>query len=541
MSARGRRLAAGLTGCLLAGAAAVVMDGAVPGGGGRSALFDAFRSTLSGAARAEASEAPPRIDESLVEAVEAGHREAALALIARGADVNAGGADHTTPLHWAVHRDDAALTKKLLAAGARVDAANDYGATPMSVAAAEGNADVIGLLLDAGANVDSPTPEGQTALMAVARTGRLDAARLLLEHGANVNAKEQWGGQTALMWAAAQKQPAMVQLLVQHGADVNARATVRDWQRRVTAEPRIKEMLHGGLTALLYAAREDCAECARHLVEGGADIDLTDPDGVTPLVLALINMSFDTARYLVSAGANVNLWDWWGRSPLYAAIDLDEVPKGGRQDLPPTDKTTGLEVAKMLLDRGANPNFQLKLVPPLRSIVFDRGGDSAVLNTGATPLLRAAYGGNVEAVRLLLAYHPLVNLPNLHGITPTMAAAGLGHGANPTRGRYRTEEGAIAELGLLLAAGGDVNARDADGETALHGAARKGWTQVVQYLADHGAKLNVKDASGRTALDYAAGRSATVTLTVGQFDTPKPHPETQALLEKLEKAAVHAE
>ncbi len=165
--------------------------------------------------------------------------------------------------------------------------------------------------------------EGQTALMAAARTGNVEAAEVLLKKGAKVNAVEQWGGQSALHWAAAQSQPAMVQLLVKHGADVNARGAVRDWQRRVTAEGRPKNMNHGGFTPLLFAAREGCIDCVKILLKAKADINLPDPDGMTPLNLAITNMRFDLAAVLIEAGADVNKWDFWGRTPLYSAVDLN--------------------------------------------------------------------------------------------------------------------------------------------------------------------------------------------------------------------------
>ena len=298
---------------------------------------------------------------------------------------------------------------------------------------------------------NSPNPEGQTALMAVARSGRVEAAKVLLKHGAHVNAKENWGGQSALMWAAAQSQGEMVKLLVDHGADVNARSKVHQWPRKVTAEHRPKDMNKGGFTPLLYAARVGCIDCAKYLLKAGADIDLADPDRVSPLNLALINFHFDFAAYLIKAGANVDKWDLYGRTPLYNAIDMNTLPSGGRSDVPSMDKLTGLDVARLLLNAGANPNIQLKLRPPYRNVPFDRGGD-VILSTGATPLLRAAKASDNMAIKLLLQYHALVDLPNAMGVTPLMAAAGLGQSDNPTRGRYKTEAEGI-ELRAAAAGG----------------------------------------------------------------------------------------
>src|SRR5690606_30545286 len=172
-------------------------------------------------------------------------------------------------------------------------------------AALVGNTDVVRRLLEAGAEADKPGADGQTALMIVARTGNVESARLLLEHGADPNARETWRNQTAVIWAAAQKQPAMLALLLEHGADPNARSAVNDWDRQVSAEPREMFRPHGGLTALMYAGREGCAECARVLLEGGADPDLADPRNVTPLINAINNLHFDVAAAILDGGANV--------------------------------------------------------------------------------------------------------------------------------------------------------------------------------------------------------------------------------------------
>ncbi len=451
----------------------------------------------------------------------------ALGLIAAGADVNARAPDGSTALIWAVHYDEVPLIDRLLKAHADVRAANDFGATAMSQAAIFGDTSVIEKLVRAGADVESPNADGQTALMVLARTSNVEAAEFLIRHGANVNAREQWRGQTALMWAAARSQPAMVRLLLRHHADPNARSEYNIFRRQVTAEPRVQARPAGGFTPLLYAARQGCLECAKYLVEAGADVNLTDPRGVTPLIMATENFHFDLAKYLIEKGANVNQWDWWGRTPLYEAADLDTLPYGGRPDHISLDRTTPLALMELLLDKGANPNARLRLFPPYRSLGADRGGDIA-LTTGATPLYRAARGGDVAAVKLLLAHGADVSLTNRYGDTPLMAAAGLGASKVDTRGKYITQQEAVETIDLLVAAGADVNAKDSHGDTALHGAAAWGWNDVVRCLALHHADLLAKDERGMTPADSAMGRA--VRLGRG---TPDVYPQTAALIKQL--------
>jgi ankyrin repeat protein len=501
---------------------------------------------------------------TLVEAAERGDRTAALRLLANGANPNTPGPDGTTALMWAASNDDVELVRALIRAGATVTPRNQFGTSAITEAAIVGSAPIIDVLLKAGADPNTKNPEGETPLMAVARSGKVDAARLLLEARADVDARESWGGQSALMWAAAQRQPAMVRLLVSRGADVNARGVIRQWERKVITEPRPKDMNKGGFTPLLYAAREGCVECARHLIAGGADPDLEDPERITPLNMALLNLHFEFAAFMIKAGADVDKWDLFGRSPLYMAADVSTLPvkgNGAMAVLPSEDSVTALDVARMLLDAGANPNLQLKRRPPYRDVPQDRGGDT-ILAQGATPLLRAARAGDAPFVELLLKHKALVDLPSKEGVTPLMAAAGVEFGTRVTRGRNRTTEGVLATMRLLLDAGANVNARmvaepgrnPADGlsqaatfavaqrrasqvpsalavphQTALHGAAERGLTPIVKFLAEHGADLHAKDARGRTALDLAKGVGvAGVRQAAGE-----PFPETVALLESL--------
>ncbi|MGH8216973.1 MAG: ankyrin repeat domain-containing protein [Steroidobacteraceae bacterium] len=451
----------------------------------------------------------------------------ALALIGKGANVNALAPDGTSALMWAVHYDEVPLVDRLLEAHANVRRANQFGATAMSEAATFGDTAVIEKLVRAGADVDSPNADGQTALMILARTSNVKAAEFLIRHGASVNAREQWLGQSALMWAAARRQPQMVKLLLRHHADPNARSYSNIFRRQVTAEPRVQARPAGGFTALLYAARQGCVECAKYLLEGGADANLTDPRGVTPLIMATENFHFDLAKLLIDKGANVNQWDWWGRTPLYETADLDTLPYGGRPDHVSLDNTSALDLMKLLLDEGANPNARLRLFPPYRSLGADRGGDSA-LTTGATPLYRAARAGDVDAVKLLLEHGADPTLANRLGDTPLMAAAGLGASKVDTRGKYKTEKEAVEAIDLLVAAGANVNAKDMRGDTALHGAAAWGSDDIVRCLAQHHADLLAKDARGKTPYDSAMGRG----IRLGR-GTPDVFPKTAALIKQL--------
>jgi ankyrin repeat protein len=400
-------------------------------------------------------------DLTLLSAAESGDHAAAMRLVsAKGANVNAAGPDGSTAIMYAAANGDVELVRALIKAGANVKLANQLGTSAITEAAIIGAAPILDALLKAGADPNYRTPNGETPLMAAARSGRIDAAKVLLDAGADINAKETWGEQSALMWAAAQSQADMVKFLASRGANLNDHGKVNQWERKVIQEPRPKDMNKGGFTPLHYAAREGCSACVQNLLEAGADPDSEDPDRETPLLLALENLHFDTAAVLVKGGADLDKWDLFGRSPVYMAADVSTLPtkgNGAMAVLPSADKLTAVDVARMMLERGANPNIQLKRRPPYRDVPQDRGGDT-MLAQGATPLLRAARGGDAKFVALLLEYKALVDLPSKEGITPLMAAAGVDYGLRVTRGRNRTEEGVLATMDLLIKAGANVNA-----------------------------------------------------------------------------------
>ncbi|HXA92833.1 MAG TPA: ankyrin repeat domain-containing protein [Steroidobacteraceae bacterium] len=469
-------------------------------------------------------------DPLLADAIKAGDRQSALEMLKTGADVNAAQPDGSTPLHWAVYRDDIDLVRALLERGAKANVVNLLGSTPLAEAVKVSNLDLVALLLKAGANVDTANADGETPLMLAARNGSLPIAQQLVRHGANVNAREQWRGQTALMWAAAERYSDVVELLIAHHAQVNVHAVANDWGNQITNEPRAQYRPTGGLTPLLYAARSGCLPCVQAMLKAGADINMPNPDGVTPLMVAIDNLHFDLAKYLLDRRANPHTWDWWGRTPLYFAVDMHSYPNsrgafgGPRVQVHITDKTTAMDLIKVLLAAGVNPNPQLDMHRP------GRGGNSArfvenLLNAGATPLLRAAIAQDPEACQVLLDHGALVDLPNAMGVTPLMAAAGIGISTVDPRPLWDGDmQGrALATLEVLVKAGADVNARIADtqshtariarpssvtdrqGQTALYGPINWGWTRVAQFLLDHGARVDVADAKGVTPLDALKG------------------------------------
>jgi ankyrin repeat protein len=458
----------------------------------------------------------------LADLIQDGQRAAALAAIDDGADVNATQGDGTTPLHWAVYKVDRELVAELLERGAKADVTNEYGSSPLAEAVKLGDLALVRQLLDAGADVESPNADGQTALMLAAGIGALDVAKLLVGRGADVNATEAWRDQTALMLAVDGNFPELTQFLVDSGADVNARASANDWDSQITAEPRAQYRPVGGLTTLLYAARSGCTRCVRSLLAAGADIDKPTPEGMTPLIIAIDNQAYDTARLLLDEGANPHVWDWYGRTALYVAVDMSTF-RGRLSHPTSSSETSANDVVRLLLEAGVNANAQLNMHRPSRGGNMGRFADE-LLTTGTTPLLRAAMGSDVDTVRLLLAHGALADLPNVHGMTPLMAAAGFASGRqfNAELGQAR----AIELLDVLLAAGADVNAKitdlnpltarvgrqpssvtDREGQTALYGAARLGWMNVVEHLLANGADPNVKDARGLTPIDAAMGKT----------------------------------
>lgn len=442
----------------------------------------------------------------LLEAARTADHRAAVELVRHGADVNAKEIDGSSALHWAAHFGDVELALALLAAGADAAAANRYGMTPVQLAAVNGDAALLGALLDAGADPDTVLPEGETVLMTAARTGSPDALAVLLRRGADVHARDRWHGETALIWAAAENHAAAVQVLVEHGADVDSRSAPMEYERRRAGQSILPL---GHWTPLMYAARENALAAGRALVTAGADLDLVDPDGATALVIAIINAHYEFAELLLKAGADPNVVDEAGMGPLYAAVDMHRLAVGhGRGNPTPIGLLDSVDIARLLLEHGADPNARLER--PIMQRQHTAG--DATLGEGATPLMRAAKSGDIQMLRVLLtaSADPMLTMPN--GTTALMFAAGLGwRDGSPLAPSYDqgSEAEAVASLELLLELGLDLDTTNDAGDTALHAAIGGRASEVIiRFLLERGANPLVPNEREQTPLSIAEASDA---------------------------------
>jgi ankyrin repeat protein len=505
------------------------------------------------------------------------------ALLAAHADVGQAQPDGTTALHWAASRGDAATVRALLKAGAQVDVATSTGMTPLALAANAGSSATIAALLDAGAEVNRALAHGETPLMFASRNGAPDAVELLLKRGAKLDAAENLRGTTALMWAAANSNAAAVRVLLQHGANYRLRsATAARGRGPYLAPPareRIQEFIDGtglrgavvdadtpeakrlfeervaaakrevarfdkpapyaergkdrwgGLTALIFAAREGDLESARALVAAGADVNQTSEYGWTPLLTATQDRNYQLGVWLLEHGANPNIANKGGWNPLYIATDNRNIEGGDY----PTRKPDmdHLQFIEKLLAAGANPNQRMHSSTETRTVFTNQW----LYEEGATPFLRAAQSSDLVLIKLLLRHGADPSLSTDHKVTPLMVASGIGWVEGVTFEWSRAAN--LQTVQFLLDLGADINAQDVlDGRTALMGAAHKGRNEIVQLLVDRGADLSLRDIGSRDSIHVLAGKAwqavdyADGLVRVG-VQSAIAHPDTAKLLRVL--------
>jgi ankyrin repeat protein len=533
--------------------------------------------------RSKADVNAPQLDgaTALHWAVYRGDAETADQLLRAGARPNAENRVGVTPLAMAALYGHTALVDRLLKAGADAKARGPNGETMLMYAARNGRPDVIRLLAEAGADLNAKeTIRGTTALMWAVEQKHPEAVGALLAAGADPAARSGAAGlprnylaQRVNTRAVAEAQKRRVRAVAagrtyeeqlewefENNQDLGGprNAFVPDRSRQpappagspaipepatgsATALPDDSEVVvaglvgsgGGGLTALVFAAREGDVESARRLIAAGADVNQQTEYGWTPLLTAVNNRNYRVATLLIENGADVSRANKGGWTPLYLATDNRNI-EGGDYPVPKPDMDH-LEIIELLLQRGANPNAPVKDNTLTRTIFTMQW----FFEDGATAFVRAAQSSDTALMTLLLKYGADPKIPTANGDTALTASAGIGWVDGVSYERSAAEN--LEAARMLLDLGLDPNHANREGRTPLMGAALKGRPDVIQLLVDRGARLDLRDRGSRDthipgatiagitwqALDYAEGL-----VRVG-VQSAVERPEAAALIRRL--------
>ena len=464
-----------------------------------------------------------------------------------------------TPLLIASKSGDAAMIDTLTQAGADANAPTMNGTTPLMLAAAAGKPAAVKALLAHGAHINAKEAvKGESALTFAAAFGRADVIRVLTANGADVKAT------TNAVDLAEFAKEEQERLAAERSAQTGRGSAPAGGRGGAPQGPQVAGVNRqynytelvgswGGLAPMHLAARQGEIESVKALIDAGADVNQRGAgDPVTPMLIATMNGHFDLAKYLLEKGADPNLAQNNGVAPLYAALNcqwaakaLYPQPRAYEQQHVPY-----LDLMQALLEKGADPNARLTKKVWYAQYDFDQSG---VDETGSTPFWRAAYASDVDAMKLMLKYgadpdirtmrsagrvrvgdvtRDVVDVSPMRpvavggpGVTALLAASGVGYGEGFAANHHRFAPGGMlaAVKYLVEELHADVNARDHDGNTAIHNAAARGDNEMILYLVAHGADPKFVNREGKTTVDMANGPVQRIS----------PFPDTIKLLEGM--------
>ena len=468
-----------------------------------------------------------------------------------------------TPLLIASKNGDAAMIDTLLQAGSDPNGATTNGTTALMLASAAGKLDAVTVLIGGGANVHArENVKGETALAFAAAFGRADVVRALTAAKADpmVTTKvvdlESFAREEQERFAAERAAQGRGGRGGEPGAQAAGRGAQGPQIAGVNRQYNYTELVGywGGMSPLHLAARQGHVEAAKALLDAGADVNQpVAGDKTSPMLIAIINGHFDLAKYLLDKGANPNQpQDANGATPLYAALNcqwaakaLYPQPRAYEQQ-----QLSYLDLMKALLEKGADPNARLTRKVWYSQYDFDQSG---VDEAGATPFWRAAYAADVDGMRLLLKYGADPNITTMRtpgrvrtgditrevrdvsplppvpaggpAVSALLAASGVGYGEGFAANHHRFAPGGMlaAVKFLVEELHADVNAKDHDGNTAIHNAAARGDNEMILYLVSKGADVMQVNREGKTTADMANGPVQRIS----------PFPDTIKLLEGM--------
>ncbi len=459
-----------------------------------------------------------------------------------------------TPLVLAARNGSGSMVAALLEGGADANGMMTTGTTPLMFAAAAGSVAAVETLLDAGADANAvENAQGQTPLMFAASYDRDGVIKLLVDRGADVSmatkvvdmsnrgrgfgqrnrggggqqAAQARGGRGARGGAAPDDTPDDPSRFLSASGlpSRSAPGSVIRQRETLTAEAaagrgdnrnsRITTL--GGMTPLLFAAREGFTKSAEALLAAGADVNQVSPgDKSTALLVATINGHFDLAMLLLEQGADPTLASAQGATPLYTTINVRWAPEAGYpQPEWQQNETTYLVLMQALIDQGADVDARLTNELWYTAYTFDL---SRVNPSGSTAFWRAAQVVDIDAMKFLIANGADTEIATNDNVKPIHVATGGGVHGND---EIIAPTGWLAGVEFLVeVAGAEVNPKDDSLLTPLHNAASIGETELCEYLLSKGADISAVSERGETVADMANGPRQRI----------QPFPETLALL-----------
>ena len=390
-----------------------------------------------------------------------GQNDAINVLLKAGADTNITETDGHTCLHIAVNANcGKRAVQAIIDHGADVNAINKDNETALLIACMDGKIDAINVLLEAGADTNITEPDGYTCLhKAVNANCDKRAVQALIDHGADVNAINK-DNETALLIACMHGKIDAINVLLEAGADTNITETY-------------------GHTCLHKAVNANCDEqTVQAIIDHGADVNATNKDNETALLIACMNGETDAINVLLEAGADTNITETDGHTCLHIAVNAN----------------CGKRAVQAIIDHGADVNATNKKNVTASMIACDKGNIDiinilmSVVDADGDTCLHKAVGRSCgkEVLQTMVDHGVNVNAANTYNITALMIAC---------------DKGDVDAINVLLKAGADTNIAQTGGYTCLHKAVSANCgKQTVQAILDHGADVDAINKYNKTAL-----------------------------------------